>query len=85
MKTTIKALLMSMKLKRFLKKEGVLSAFRRNLKKDRDCTLFKHCQDWVKIGKPPRNLIKDAFIWNSTEEGFTFWIGVHEEWIRYDQ
>lgn len=63
----------------FLKKHKALTAFKRNLKQDRD----KILTDWLIICTNPERYIGSAFHWGTTPEGTMYWYDLNEKWHSY--
>ena len=63
-------------LRDFLKKEKILTRFKKNM----ECKKSK--DTWLELNKDNKNAISNAFVWKETNESHSFWLSIQVEWSK---
>ena len=65
---------------RFLKERGIYNIFIKNLGGKKD--IGEYIINLFNISSLP-TFIRNGFIWNDTDEGYSFWSKVNNDWVSY--
>lgn len=68
----------------WLYQKSILKQFKYNLRSIRDPNIFGHSPNIRNnVYTEPRWFVCDAFIWEETNEGFSFWSHIDSLWIQF--